>query len=146
MAKAIMIYLRNSIIYLVPLARIPTGGHIETEPVEIVQLPTSPLMLGQSIMKSIELSDQLLPTPPVHERYSPAQRASDVETWRKFFKGTAACDLEKFDSEFVITPLKPERSIIFSYEPEKAVRFPVSTSPDALARRLLEILDRCERR
>lgn len=145
MARAISIYLRKNKIYLVPLARVPSGGHIETEPVQIVDLQDPLETLGRSILSSLESSDQLLPDPPLAKIYSPAQIASGAKTWRQFIYGTAACDLEHCKTEFIITPLKPERGPSFSYEPEKAVMVPSSSFPEELAIVLLKIIKECEK-
>lgn len=144
MARAIMVYLRKSILYLVPLARVPSGGHIETDPIEVVEMPVSAEVLESRIFKSLASSDQLVPDPPLAELSSPAQKASDAKTWRQFIKQTVACDLEQNESGFMITPLKPDRGPGFFDEPDKAVQVPLNAASGALVEKLLEMLNNCE--
>lgn len=144
MARAIMVYRRGSKAFLVPLARVPSGGHIETEPVRVVDLPSSPHDMGGAVLLALESSGESLPEPSSEQLESPAQRAAGVKSWRQFIQGAASCDVEKRDSAYVITPLRPERGESFGYEPDKATTIPLEVSPALLGEKLLNILEQCE--
>jgi len=144
MARAVLVYRRGSKAFLVPLARVPSGGHIETEPVHVIDLPSSPHDVGNAVLLALESSDRSLPEPSVEQLESPAQRAAGVKSWRQFIKGTASCDVEKQDSAYVITPLRPERGESFGYEPDKATTVPLEASPALLGEKLLYVLEQCE--
>lgn len=144
MARAIMVYLRDTRIFIVPLARVRSGGHLETEPVIIHELPVPLEALEQSMMKSLQYSDQLLQDPPLSELKSPVLAASGIKTWRQFVKGTTACDVELIETGFIITPLRPERGPSYADEPEKSVEIPLQSPEGTAAGKLLEILQDSE--
>lgn len=144
MARAVMVYRRGSRAFLVPLARVPSGGHIETEPVHVIDLPSSPSEIGDAVLLALESSDRSLPELVVEQLESPAPRAAGVKSWRQFIRGTASCDVERRDSTYVITPLRPERGESFGYEPDKATTIPLGASAALLGEKLLDVLDQCE--
>jgi len=144
MARAVMVYRRGSRAFLVPLARVPSGGHVETEPVHVIDLPSSPQHIGSAVLLALESSDRSLPEPRVEPLESPAQRAAGAKTWRQFIKGTASCDVERQETAYVITPLRPERGESFGYEPEKATTVPLDASPAVIGARLRDVLEQCE--
>jgi hypothetical protein len=144
MARAIMVYRRGSKAFLVPLARVPSGGHIETEPVQVIDLPASPGNIGDAVLLALESSGRSLPEPGSDQLESPAQRAAGAKSWKQFIRGTASCDVEKHESGYVITPLRPERGEGFGYEPDKAIGIALNASPALLGEELLTILEQCE--
>ena len=144
MAKALIAYRRDSRLFLVPLGRVPSGGHIEIEPVRSLETGTTTLELGRGIVDTLESSDRSFDDPPVKALRSPAQLAAGVKTWRQFIHGTAACDIEEGEGGYVITPLRPDKGPSFGYEPERAVTIPLHASAETLGQALLEVLKSCE--
>ena len=109
MAKALIGYRRGPKLFLVPLGRVPSGGHIEVEPVSALDLDTPAADVGRSIVDTLELSDKQFDDPPVEALRSPAQVAAGSKSWRQFIHGTASCDVEQRENGYVITPLRPEK-------------------------------------
>jgi hypothetical protein len=144
MAKALIAYRRGSRLFLVPLGRVPSGGHIEVEPVSSLESDTPTADVGRSIIDTLEASDRLFDDPPVEILRSPAQVAAGAKSWRQFIHGTASCDVELRESGYVITPLRPEKGTSFGYEPERAVTIPLHVSPEILGQAFLGVLSSCE--
>jgi hypothetical protein len=144
MAKALIGYRRGPKLFLVPLGRVPSGGHIEVEPVSALDLDTPAADVGRSIVDTLELSDKQFDDPPVEALRSPAQVAAGSKSWRQFIHGTASCDVEQRENGYVITPLRPEKGTSFGYEPERAVTIPLQVAPETLGQAFLEVLRSCE--
>lgn len=144
MARAVVVYRRGSRMLFVPLARVPSGGHVETEPVQVIDLPCAPHDVGAATLRALECADRALPEPSLKQIESPAQRAAGATSWRQFVRGTAACDVEQQDSAYVITPLQPERGGSFGYDPARATTIALDASPARLGERLIAVLAQCE--
>jgi hypothetical protein len=144
MARAVMIYRRGSKVLVVPLGRLPTGGHVETQPVQMVDLSSPPEDIGGAVLRALESSDGLAVEPDGKQRESPAQVAAGVKSWRQFIKGTSSCDVERQDDAYRITPLRPEKGQSFGYEPEKATSLPIEASPALLGEKVVEVLKLCD--
>lgn len=139
-----MVYRRGSTLFAVPLARVPSGGHVEIVPVQVVSLGSSAKDIGDAVVAALESSDQLVAEPARDELKSPAQGLAGAKTWRQFVTGTAACDVEEREGCHVITPLRPDRGGGFAYDVDNKTALPPGTTPTVLGGRLLDVLESCE--
>jgi hypothetical protein len=131
-----MVYRFGGRLLLVPLARLAAGGHVESEPVSIFAETEDPQQIGAALVESLGASERTVQAGPSG---SVAQAAAGASSWTAIVTRAHACDLSEAPDGYTISPLRREGAA-FLYKGE-ALKLPLDTTPDVLARHVLACLD-----
>jgi hypothetical protein len=136
MSRAIMAYRLDGNVLLVPLARLATGGHVESEPVRVCPEAEDPQRIGAALIETLQDAGRMVPAAPAQ---SIAQAASGASSWTAFVTKARACDISQEPDGYSISTLRRDgAAFLYTGQP---LKLPLETSPDALARHVLAALD-----
>lgn len=142
--NVLMVYLRRSILYLVPLTK---SGRIflEVEPVTMVNANDSSEIIGSALISAFAATGSEYPVdlPLPKNMISPAQKAAKVSSWKHFASGTRCVEIEKSTESFVLTPLRPDEGG-FSEDSGKTATLHISSTWQDVAKALTDLLSQCE--
>ncbi len=136
------LYLRKGIVYLPTMAKVPSGGYQEIDPVSVV-----PASGTEALGKALE--ENIMRGNPILENYSPSNysqavvlKYAGVKNFSTFARGAQPWNIIIEDGVYEIQGQRRRPDRGWEEDPNNRIIFPAGTTEDDVIKKMVQILQK----
>jgi hypothetical protein len=135
------LYLRNGIVYLPTVARTDAGFYMDVEPVRVVKFDDRK-GLQSAIVEAMSRGNSVIPA-PTRAAFPKAVvlKHANVKSWAAFEKNALVWSIDESNGNYRINPGRRRADRGWEDDPERIESFAPGTTLDAVAQRLLSLIE-----